>query len=106
MVAIRRSARSQLSAAGVTLPVLYAFGGRMKGLFGRLAIMTLVSGMAIAAHAADVSGTWKGSLDIEGNSVPVTMNLKASDAAVTGTLEGLPSGSVEIHDGKINGEAL
>jgi hypothetical protein len=78
----------------------------MKGLFGRMAIMAVVAGMAVAAHAADISGTWKGSFDLEGISVPVTMNLKASGAALTGTLEGLPQGPVEIHDGKITGEAL
>lgn len=78
----------------------------MKGLFGRLAIMAVVLGMAVAAHAADVSGTWKGSFDFDGNSVPITLNLRASGAAVTGTVEGLPSGPAEIHDGKINGEAL
>jgi hypothetical protein len=77
----------------------------MKGLFGRLAIVALVSGMAVAAHAADVSGTWKGSFDFNGSLMPVTINLKASGETVTGTV-GLPTGSAEIHDGKIIGEAL
>lgn len=78
----------------------------MQGLFGRAAIVAVISGMAMAAHAADVSGTWKGSFDFNGSPVPITMNLKTSGAAVTGTVEGLPTSPVEIHDGKIDGETL
>ena len=78
----------------------------MKGLLGRLAIMAIGIGMAAVAHAADVSGKWKGAFDFNGNSVPVAINLITSGATVTGTVEGLPSGPAEIHDGKIDGETL
>jgi hypothetical protein len=38
--------------------------------------------------------------------MPVTLNLKAADTAVTGTIEGLPTSPAEIHDGKIDGANL
>jgi len=57
-------------------------------------------------RAADISGTWKGSFDFEGSSLPVTLNLKAADTSVTGTVEGLPTTPAEIHDGKIDGDSV
>ena len=59
-----------------------------------------------ALHAADLSGAWTGSFDFQGNSMPVTLNLKAADTAVTGTVEGLPTSPAEIHDGKIDGSSI
>lgn len=54
---------------------------------------------------ADLDGTWKGSFDFNGNSVPVTFHFARQDGAVTGTLEGIaqggPSTTLEIHDGKL-----
>lgn len=59
-----------------------------------------------SAYGADLSGTWKGSFDFNGSSVPVTLNLKATDIAVTGTIEGLPTSPVDIHEGKIEGASI
>lgn len=56
--------------------------------------------------AAGVTGTWKGAFDFNGQSVPVTFNLKASGSAVTGTVEGLPSSPADIHDGKLDGDTV
>jgi hypothetical protein len=59
------------------------------------------------ANAADVSGTWKGSFDFQGASVPVVIHLtSAPDGAVAGTVEGLPTSPTEIHDGKIDADAV
>jgi len=67
-------------------------------LFGFFAFLCLLP----AARAADISGTWKGTFDFQGMTMPLTLNLKAADAAVTGTVEGLPTTPAEIHDGKID----
>lgn len=56
--------------------------------------------------AVDVTGTWKGSFDFNGNSVPLTFHLITAAGAVTGTLDGLPTTPAEIHDGKLAGDTL
>lgn len=58
------------------------------------------------AHAADVSGTWKGAFDVEDSNVSVTFHFTVANGAVTGTLEGLPTTPVEIHDGKLDGDTV
>jgi hypothetical protein len=62
-------------------------------------------GMEMAA-APDVSGDWSGTFDFQGDSVPLTFHLKSADGAVTGSVDGLPSSPVEIHDGKVVGATL
>jgi hypothetical protein len=57
-------------------------------------------------HASDLSGTWKGTFDFQGTSIPVSINLKAADATVSGTIEGLPTTPTDIHDGKIDGSSI
>ena len=61
---------------------------------------------ASAPASADVTGTWKGSFDYNGNSVPLTVRLTSAAGAVTGAVEGLPTTPVEIHDGKTVGDTL
>jgi hypothetical protein len=62
---------------------------------------------ATAAPAApDVTGSWKGAFNLHGDSVPVTFHLKSADGQVTGTIEGLPTSPVEIHEGKIDGDTV
>ncbi len=66
------------------------------------------AGTATAAAPApvDVTGTWKGSFDYNGTSVPQTIHLTSAAGAVTGTVEGLPTTPTEIHDGKVEGETV
>ena len=59
-----------------------------------------------AAHAADVSGTWKGAFDYEGSNVALTFHLTIAGGVVTGTVEGLPTTPAEIHDGKVDGDTV
>jgi len=73
---------------------------------GRLLGLALLLCMLPMARAADVSGTWQGSFDFQGTSMPLTLNLKVQDAAVTGTVEGLPTTPAEIHDGKIDADSV
>lgn len=59
-----------------------------------------------APAAADVTGTWKGSLDFNGTSLPLTFHLTSTAGAVTGTVEGLPTTPAEIHEGKVDGDTV
>lgn len=77
----------------------------MKALLRLMPLIAMVC-MLPAAHAADLTGSWKGAFDFNGTSVPVTFNLKADGATLTGTIEGLPTTPVDIHDGKIAGDAV
>lgn len=74
-------------------------GLRLLGLLAFLAVLP-------SARAADVTGTWKGAFDFQGTSVPLTFHLTAAGGAVTGTIDGLPTGAAEIHDGKVDGDAV
>jgi hypothetical protein len=57
--------------------------------------------LAAMAAAADVNGAWKGAFEFNGESVPVTLNLKNGGDKVTGNVEGLPTSPAEIHEGKL-----
>ena len=72
---------------------------RISALLAFLAVMP-------SANAADVSGTWKGSFDFQGTNVALTFHLAATADVLTGTIEGLPTTPAEIHDGKIEGDAV
>jgi hypothetical protein len=61
---------------------------------------------AAMLSAADITGTWKGSFQFNGNDVPVTLNLKNGGESVTGTVEGLPTSPTDIKDGKLEGDAV
>ncbi|HEV2174758.1 MAG TPA: hypothetical protein VGR71_14390 [Nitrospira sp.] len=72
---------------------------RLAGLFAFMAVLP-------SAHAADVTGTWKGAFDFQGTSIPLTFHLTVAGGAVTGTVEGLPTTPAEIHDGKVDGDTV
>jgi len=77
----------------------------MKNVLRLLGLITLLA-ILPSAHAADVTGTWKGAFDFQGTSVPVTFHLTVAGSAVTGTIDGLPSSPIEIHDGKVDGDVV
>lgn len=62
--------------------------------------------VAVTLAAADLTGKWTGQFDFNGNSVPITFNLKSDGAALTGTVSGLPTDNAEIKDGKIDGDSV
>jgi len=72
---------------------------RLMGLIVFLSVLPSV-------RAADISGTWKGTFEFNGSSVPLTLNLKIANTTVTGTVEGLPTSPADIHDGKIDGSSI
>lgn len=78
----------------------------MKAVLRLMGLMVVALCMGAAAHAADLNGTWKGAFDFQGTSMPTTLHLTVAGAAVTGTIEGLPTSPAEIHEGKIEGDAI
>jgi hypothetical protein len=66
----------------------------------------LLAVTAVMLLAADAAGTWKGSFDFNGTTVSLTFNLKTNGAAVTGTIEGLPTEASEIKEGKVDGDSI
>jgi len=71
---------------------------------GWAVILTLVFGLR--GSTVDPGGTWKGAFDFNGNSIPLTFNLKAQGSSLTGTVVGLPTQVAEIHEGKIDGDTI
>jgi len=68
--------------------------------------MRTVIGLMVFAGvlaAASLTGAWKGQFDFNGNAVPLTFDLKADGAALTGTVTGLPAGVADIKEGKVDG---
>lgn len=67
----------------------------------RLSFLGLIGLASVALHAGDLTGTWKGSFEFQGQTVPLTFNLKADGANVTGDVDGLPSGDAVIKEGHV-----
>jgi uncharacterized membrane protein len=73
---------------------------------GLITILAVIAAVIPAAHAADVTGTWKGSFDFQGTSMPLVFHLKVADGVVTGTVDGMPTTPTEIHDGKADADGI
>ena len=54
--------------------------------------------LALAVFAADITGTWKGSIETPGGTFDNTFVLKADGAKLTGTLQGGPGGELKIEE--------
>ena len=67
---------------------------------------TMTATRAVAPAVPVIAGVWKGSFDFEGDSVPLTFNLKNSGDTVTGDVEGLPTTPAEIHEGHVEGDSV
>jgi hypothetical protein len=83
-----------------------ATGGHGMKAVMRLFLIAALVCAAPAVWAADLSGVWKGTFNFNDADVPTTLNLKVSGADVTGTVEGLPTSPVDIHEGKIAGDLI
>lgn len=63
--------------------------------------------LAASAFAADVTGKWKGSFEVpNGPVLNLVFELKAADAALTGTVTGMLDHALEIKDGKVDGDSV
>lgn len=71
----------------------------MKNFWATVGLL-LVAGFAFAA---DVDGTWDGTLNVTGSDVPVSWTFKADGSVLTGGVSQAGSPLVTIKDGKIDG---
>lgn len=69
-------------------------------------LLFLLVAVALAASAADVSGTWKGTIETPGGAMESTLVLKAEGAKLTGTLDGGMGGAMKIDEGKVDGDKV
>jgi hypothetical protein len=67
-------------------------------------LMLLV--VSVTAFAADVDGTWTGTVQGPMGDIPVGFTFKADGAKLTGTTTGFDGSQVPIMDGKIEGNTI
>ena len=60
----------------------------------------------VTAYAADVDGTWAGTVQSPMGDLPVSFTFKADGAKLTGTTMGFDGADVPIQDGKIDGDKI
>lgn len=78
----------------------------MKKLLYACAVLVLSLG-AVKAHAADVTGSWKGEMTTpDGGSMSIGYTFKQDGAKLTGTSQGPQGDSTEITDGKVDGNKI
>ena len=68
--------------------------------------VVLVLGHAGLALAADVTGTWKWTVEFGGNTSERVLKLKQQGEKVTGTITGRNNMESDIEDGKLDGDTL
>jgi hypothetical protein len=95
--------KGTVSAAGDEMAVTL---GTEDGSWGTQMTAKRDAVAAVAPSGPDVTGSWKGAFDFNGDSVPLVIKLKSAGGVVTGTVEGLPTTPVEIHEGKIDGDTV
>jgi hypothetical protein len=61
---------------------------------------------AAPAFAADVDGTWTGSLDTPNGPVPVSFTFKTDGGTLTGSTQGPDGQSVPLKNGKVEGDKI
>jgi hypothetical protein len=60
--------------------------------------------VAAPALAADPTGTWKWSVERNGQTIETTLKLKLEDKKLTGTISGRNNTETAIEDGKVDGD--
>src|SRR3954453_16369689 len=73
-----------------------------KGALGLVAVL----GIGASARAADVTGTWKWTVERDGNSYETTLKLKQDGEKLTGTMSGRQGTETAIEDGKVTGDTI
>ena len=71
----------------------------MKQIFMSI---TLLFVFVLSCLAADLTGTWKGSVPYQGEQLEITFNLKADGEKLTGSITS-SYGEIPLTDGKITG---
>ena len=62
--------------------------------------------VASPAFAAEIDGTWSGSVDTPGGAMQVSYTFKADQSTLTGATTGPDGAKIPIADGKIDGNKL
>lgn len=68
--------------------------------------LVVVLGLSSAALAADVAGTWKWTVEFNGNTMERVLKLKQDGEKLTGTITGRNNTESEIEDGKVAGDMI
>src|SRR4051812_19198752 len=77
-------------------------GGRVAARLG----LGVVRGGGSPATAADATGTWKWSVERNGQTFETTLKLKQDGEKLTGTITGRQGNETEIEDGKVKDDAV
>jgi len=65
-----------------------------------------VLGVAGPATAADATGTWKWTVERNGNTIETTLKLKQDGEKLTGTISGRQGNETAIEDGKVKDDTV
>jgi len=68
--------------------------------------LALAAFLALSIWGADVTGTWKGSIETPNGNIDTTFVFKVDGGKLTGTVDSGPMGQSEITEGKADGDQL
>jgi len=71
-----------------------------------VAVAVLLAVVAGAALAADITGTWTGSMSMGDNQFTLTYAFKQDGGTLTGTVTGPQGDPIPLKDGKVQGDKL
>jgi hypothetical protein len=71
-----------------------------------IASVLIVLAIAVTVYAADVDGSWTGSISGPQGDIPVSFKFKADGATLTGSQTGPDGSEVPIKDGKVDGNTI
>ena len=69
-------------------------------------LLVLMASLALTASAADITGNWKASLDMNGQAIERTFTFKQDGAKLTGDTTSSMMGKSAITDGKVDGDTV
>ena len=80
---------------------------RSSGLWFATALgLAVVLGVGSPATAADATGTWKWTVERNGNTIETTLKLKQDGEKLTGTISGRQGSETAIEEGKVKDDAV
>lgn len=71
-----------------------------------LASAVILTVLACAAFAADITGNWTGTINMGDNSFALTYNFKQDGEKLTGTVTGPQGDPLPLADGKVQGDKV
>jgi hypothetical protein len=92
-----------VSAKGALIYIASATRGELMKFFASVVLLFV---MVVTAYAADVDGTWTGTVPGPMGDLPVAFTFKADGTKLTGSTKGFDGSDVPIMDGKIDGDTI